>query len=58
MRSGTVPHTLVIGMGAACEIAQKEMKVLMLNTLSIFNPLSTSMMLSGLSIFQIVLLMK
>ena len=58
MRSGTVPHTLVIGMGAACEIAQKEMKVLMLKTLSIFNPLSTSMMLSGLSIFQIVLLMK
>ena len=58
MRSGTVPHTLVIGMGAACEIAQKEMKVLMLKTLSIFNPLSTSMMLSGSSIFQIVLLMK
>ena len=58
MRSGTVPHTLVIGMGAACEIAQKEMKVLMLKTLSIFNPLSISMMLSGLSIFQIVLLMK
>ena len=47
MRSGTVPHTLVIGMGAACEIAQKEMKVLTLKMLSIFNPLFTSMMLSG-----------
>ncbi len=27
MRSGTVPHTLVVGMGEACEIAMKEMDV-------------------------------
>jgi cysteine sulfinate desulfinase/cysteine desulfurase-like protein len=27
MRSGTLPHTLVIGLGAACEVAQEEMKV-------------------------------
>ena len=27
MRSGTLPHTLVIGLGAACEIAQEEMEV-------------------------------
>lgn len=26
MRSGTLPHTLVIGLGAACEVAQEEMK--------------------------------
>ena len=28
MRSGTVPHTLVVGLGAACEIAGEEMEVL------------------------------
>ena len=27
MRSGTVPHTLVVGLGAACDIAAKEMEV-------------------------------
>ena len=27
MRSGTVPHILAVGMGAACEIAQREMEV-------------------------------
>ena len=27
MRSGTVPHTLVVGLGAACDIAAKEMDV-------------------------------
>ena len=27
MRSGTVPHTLVVGLGAACDIANQEMKV-------------------------------
>lgn len=27
MRSGTVPHTLVVGLGEACEIARKEMTV-------------------------------
>ena len=27
MRSGTVPHTLVVGMGAACAVASKEMEV-------------------------------
>lgn len=27
MRSGTVPHTLVVGLGAACEIAGEEMEV-------------------------------
>ena len=27
MRSGTVPHTLVVGLGAACEIAAREMEV-------------------------------
>jgi cysteine desulfurase len=26
LRSGTLPHTLCVGMGAACEIAQKEME--------------------------------
>lgn len=29
MRSGTVPHTLVVGLGAACEIAGEEMEVRM-----------------------------
>lgn len=28
MRSGTLPAPLVVGLGAACEIAQREMKVL------------------------------
>lgn len=27
LRSGTVPTPLVVGLGAACEIAQKEMEV-------------------------------
>ena len=27
MRSGTIPHPLVVGMGAACEIAAQEMEV-------------------------------
>ena len=27
MRSGTVPHTLAVGLGAACEIASQEMEV-------------------------------
>lgn len=27
MRSGTVPTPLVVGLGAACAIAQREMKV-------------------------------
>lgn len=27
MRSGTVPHTLVVGLGSACEVAQQEMEV-------------------------------
>lgn len=27
MRSGTVPHTLAVGLGTACEIAQQEMQV-------------------------------
>ena len=27
MRSGTVPHTLVVGLGAACEIAMNELEV-------------------------------
>ena len=27
MRSGTVPHTLAVGLGAACEIAGQEMEV-------------------------------
>ncbi len=27
MRSGTVPHTLVVGFGEACEIAETEMEV-------------------------------
>lgn len=27
MRSGTVPHTLAVGIGAACEIAAQEMEV-------------------------------
>ena len=27
MRSGTVPHTLVVGLGAACEIAGEDMEV-------------------------------
>lgn len=27
MRSGTVPHTLAVGLGAACEIANQEMEV-------------------------------
>ena len=27
MRSGTVPHTIVVGLGAACEIASEEMEV-------------------------------
>lgn len=26
MRSGTVPHTLVVGLGSACEVAQQEME--------------------------------
>ena len=25
MRSGTVPHTLAVGLGAACQIAKEEM---------------------------------
>ncbi len=32
LRSGTVPTPLTVGMGAACEIAQKEMKVIPLNS--------------------------
>lgn len=27
MRSGTVPHVLAVGLGAACEVAQEEMEV-------------------------------
>ena len=27
MRSGTVPHVLVVGLGAACEVCQLEMEV-------------------------------
>lgn len=27
MRSGTVPHVLAVGLGAACEVAQQEMEV-------------------------------
>lgn len=27
MRSGTVPHTLAVGLGAACDIASAEMEV-------------------------------
>lgn len=27
MRSGTVPHTLVVGLGAACKVAGEEMEV-------------------------------
>ena len=27
MRSGTVPHTIVVGFGEACEIAEREMEV-------------------------------
>ena len=27
MRSGTLPHTLVVGLGAACELASQEMEV-------------------------------
>lgn len=25
LRSGTLPHPLIVGLGAACELAQKEM---------------------------------
>lgn len=27
MRSGTVPHVLAVGLGAACEVSQEEMEV-------------------------------
>ena len=27
MRSGTVPHVLVVGLGEACAVAKEEMKV-------------------------------
>ena len=27
MRSGTVPHVLAVGIGAACEVAKEEMEV-------------------------------
>ena len=27
MRSGTVPHTLAVGLGAACQVAAQEMEV-------------------------------
>ena len=27
MRSGTVPHVLVVGLGAACEVSELEMEV-------------------------------
>ena len=27
MRSGTLPHVLVVGLGAACEVCQLEMEV-------------------------------
>ena len=27
LRSGTVPHTLVVGLGSACEIAMNDMEV-------------------------------
>ena len=32
MRSGTVPHVLAVGLGAACEISQQEMEVCLLQT--------------------------
>lgn len=36
LRSGTVPTPLAVGLGAACEIAQKEMEVSVLIHLNIF----------------------
>lgn len=27
MRSGTVPHVLAVGLGAACEVAKEELEV-------------------------------
>jgi len=33
MRSGTVPHVLAVGLGAACEVAQEEMEVAIKKTI-------------------------
>ena len=30
MRSGTLPHMLAVGLGAACEVAKEEMEVFLL----------------------------
>ena len=32
MRSGTVPHVLAVGLGAACEVAADEMEVCVICT--------------------------
>lgn len=50
MRSGTVPHTLAVGLGAACQVAAQEMEVSLqqglLGSLSIRAEFPPSMMVN------------
>lgn len=36
MRSGTVPAPLAVGLGAACELSQAEMEVILLESVPLF----------------------